>query len=567
MDERRSLAIQMLFGIVLCLRYGSNITTWNSKEVFILAATDGIQNLNIPPYVLCADSDSEASYLDLPDSQGILEESQLPPSKTFTRMAKVLLEIGLGECLDDLDTDTGGNGQQLWGELRKMVLISKMPGLMDDTHGLDILPYIAAADCCLNFTRSYEFKAKALGKGLDNDTECAIVENILFDEIIPKLCQKSCAPKISSMDAILKVRTQVKASPAAENRFRRQHSAIQRSVNVQSCQQRVYSSRVEDWAKGFFTNLEDFHDSFSSFVKRNEDSSKPPIRVAIIDTGIDKNHVEIIFDGKHIKDEWCFSYVGSASDFHDYNGHGTHCTSLVQKVAPDAEIYVLKVFSGNEFNLEEAGNIPKAIRHATEVWDVDIISMSFGFQLQSSKTNMKRWMEIQQEISRAIDSSHRQLFFAAAANEGENQPRAFPSTHPLVFCVHASDGNGNDSGINPFHEHAENNVMTLGVGITLLDDDEEVIKDGTSFATAIAAGLAASILDLTSRVSQLEDESKAALRTKRGMRMLFRHMSGPDKWNPRPFVVPWNYWEHSFWNNNPRGLDKIWAELDSIFNN
>lgn len=108
--------------------------------------------------------------------------------------------------------------------------------------------------------------------------------------------------------------------------------------------------------------MEDFHKSFNRFVDEHGQPPDKPIRIAILDTGIDKHHVGIDFDGVHMKDEWCCSFVDGSHNFHDEDGHGTHCASLLRKIAPDAEIYILKVFSRNEFDLKEARNISKVRR-------------------------------------------------------------------------------------------------------------------------------------------------------------------------------------------------------------
>lgn len=196
--------------------------------------------------------------------------------------------------------------------------------------------------------------------------------------------------------------------------------------------------------------------------------------------------------------------------------------------------------------------------------------MSFGLQLPYSSADMPEWRQIKSEIEREINLARPRLLFAAASNEGKNQPRAFPSTIPSVFCVHASDGNGNDSGINPHHGDAQNNIMILGTGIRMYDEvaDDFVYKEGTSFATAIAAGVAACVLDLTSRVpiGQLCKRSKAMLKTHEGMQVLFRHMSGPERRKPCPFTVPWNFWIPKYWTVDSRGLDRTWSQLDSDFN-
>lgn len=108
--------------------------------------------------------------------------------------------------------------------------------------------------------------------------------------------------------------------------------------------------------------MEDFHKSFNRYVNEYGHPPDEPIRIAILDTGIDKQHVGVDFDGVHMKDEWCCSFVDGAQNFHDEDGHGTHCASLLRKIAPDAEIYILKVFSRNEFDLKQARNISKVRR-------------------------------------------------------------------------------------------------------------------------------------------------------------------------------------------------------------
>lgn len=59
-------------------------------------------------------------------------------------------------------------------------------------------------------------------------------------------------------------------------------------------------------------------------VDRLREIDPPPIAVAIVDTGVDKNH-EILRDNfKGAKD-----FTGSAYGFADRNGHGTHCSGTV----------------------------------------------------------------------------------------------------------------------------------------------------------------------------------------------------------------------------------------------
>ncbi|KAF6824565.1 hypothetical protein CPLU01_10763 [Colletotrichum plurivorum] len=480
--EKISLAVQILLGV---LRYGSNMATWDSNKVFILA-TNGVHTLKEPPYISIVEGDAGASYLDLPNFQDSFELMH-PPSRTFTKIAKLLIEIGLGECVSKAHMDTDGDSYKLWQRLTKG---SSTAGKRPGTEHLS-------------------------SQKVSNPSQRKIVT--LFDA-------SSQIPE---------------ASP------------------------------LVDHAVNFFAYLDEFQFSFESFLERETMGGKTnqPIRIAILDTGVSEGSKDIIFDNARMKEDWCFNFVDGNYDVHDSDGHGTHCATLLRRTAPNAKIYVAKVFSRNEFDLKQAGNIRKAIDHAIQKWKVDVISMSFGLQYPSLDADMERWREIRGGIESVIESRRSPLFFAAAANQGHNEPRAFPSCHPSVFCVHASDGLGKDCGINPHHQNAENNIMTLGTGIMLYDDKKDafVPKVGTSFATAIAAGMVASILDLTSRVPQLTERSKEALKTRAGMETLFKLMSESDMPDGRRYVVPWKYWKRGFWNGNRRGLDEIWANLDSKF--
>jgi subtilisin family serine protease len=99
--------------------------------------------------------------------------------------------------------------------------------------------------------------------------------------------------------------------------------------------------------------------------------------------------------------------------------------------------------------------------------------------------------EVHDDIQDAIKTS---VLFAAASNGGGNGERTFPATYSGVFCIHASDGKGNDcGGINPSTESFSDSWTTLGVAIPF--DDQSVCKSGTSYAAPIAAGTIANVFD------------------------------------------------------------------------
>jgi Subtilase family len=170
------------------------------------------------------------------------------------------------------------------------------------------------------------------------------------------------------------------------------------------------------------------------------------------------------------------------------------------------------------------------------------------------------------------------IMFAAASNNGKNGRRVFPARYdPWVICVHASDGKGHDCGINPPTESGAN-FTTLGMGLELLERRwvsagrtrqatyKKVYKSGTSFATPIAAGVTATVLDLAARVSAIEDRTKKKLKRCEEMRKVLRLMSIPkhDFGDQYCFLAPWNHWaEH--WQADEAKCRTAWDSINLLF--
>lgn len=117
--------------------------------------------------------------------------------------------------------------------------------------------------------------------------------------------------------------------------------------------------------------------------------------------------------------------------------------------------------------------------------------MSFGFT--------QRIPAIEQAISRAVaDTAGHILFFAAAANEGGNQTELFPARLDTVIPIRATDHNGTPQWFNPPTDLLRRlNFMTLGTEVAsawLSSHPGDKCQTGTSVATPIAAGIAATIL-------------------------------------------------------------------------
>jgi len=73
------------------------------------------------------------------------------------------------------------------------------------------------------------------------------------------------------------------------------------------------------------------------------------VKIAILDTGLNKHHPkvdELLKQPKRelrIKTKECKSWVDGPWD-EDSDGHGTACAMIAHKVAPNADIYIARIF-------------------------------------------------------------------------------------------------------------------------------------------------------------------------------------------------------------------------------
>ena len=124
--------------------------------------------------------------------------------------------------------------------------------------------------------------------------------------------------------------------------------------------------------------------------------------------------------------------------------------------------------------------------------NVDIITMSFG--LEEEHGGMQK--AIIEAYSKNI------LMFAAASNEGGNRIVTYPARKEQVICIYATDGKGEPYRSNPTPIGNSYRFATLGEGVKSAwpkglkkGAAPEQRMTGTSFATPIAAGIAACLLE------------------------------------------------------------------------
>ena len=103
--------------------------------------------------------------------------------------------------------------------------------------------------------------------------------------------------------------------------------------------------------------------SIYPYVGLNSDCDEP-VRIAILDSGLDPEHPSINEDQQLpnpcIKEVRSFVHGTEPYDVRDEIGHGTHALGLLLKVAPRAEIYVARIAGQKTLDSNTYDDIAKA---------------------------------------------------------------------------------------------------------------------------------------------------------------------------------------------------------------
>lgn len=235
--------------------------------------------------------------------------------------------------------------------------------------------------------------------------------------------------------------------------------------------------------------------------------------IAVIDTGIDRNHPDIrdhiwIDSGEVpgdsidndndglIDDVFGWNFFDSTQDTMELRasaqtsiaGHGTFIAGLIALIAPSAKIMPIRAFSPD--GVSDAFSVAQGIKYAVD-HGARVINLSFG---STEDTPV---------MHDAVTYAHQRgvLLVAAVGNEGKGNDTApqFPANWSLeVMGIAALDDNNRKAGFSNYGSHVS--VSAPGVNLISLYPQLNNVPDyatwsGTSFAAPLASAQAALILE------------------------------------------------------------------------
>ena len=208
------------------------------------------------------------------------------------------------------------------------------------------------------------------------------------------------------------------------------------------------------------------------------------VRVAVIDSGIEADHPALkgsVRGGVVVdSDRRTKAQVRFEPDDHprDFFGHGTACAGIIHGLAPEAELYSVRVFSRDlsSKGLQFAGGLRWAIEH-----DMQVVNLSLS-------TSRAEFFGLFHELADA--AYFKSVNLVSAVN---NIPApSYPSLYSSVISVAAHEGH------DPF-TYYYNPTPPVEFGAPGIDvevawmDKSYAISTGNSFAAPHIAGLVALI--------------------------------------------------------------------------
>ena len=204
------------------------------------------------------------------------------------------------------------------------------------------------------------------------------------------------------------------------------------------------------------------------------------VRVAVVDSGIEHDHPAV---GSAVRSGVVVEYDEQAPHQHridpdpvpvDVSGHGTACAGIIHALAPDAELYSVRVL-GRDMRgrgIQFAAGLDWAIDNKMQV-----VNMSLS-------TSRQEYFALLHEL--ADDAYFKNIVLVSAVN---NVPSpSFPSTYSSVFSVAAHEGK--DPFTFYYNPSPPVEFGAPGIDVRVaLNNKQWMTSTGNSFAAPHIAGI------------------------------------------------------------------------------
>lgn len=196
------------------------------------------------------------------------------------------------------------------------------------------------------------------------------------------------------------------------------------------------------------------------------------IKVAVIDTGGNNFQGKLTIKGG-------YNCIDKSNNYHDEEGHGTSVSSIILNVAPECDIYEVKI----DLSILNETAIKQAIEGVRWCIDnkMDIINMSFEFPSYESD-------ELEAVCSEANKKGI--MLICAAGNTNINSYLSIPAQYDSTFSISNVDKNNVISKTSSYSFGID--FCCYGENVVALDKSgESVVLSGSSFSAAMASGIIA----------------------------------------------------------------------------
>lgn len=200
------------------------------------------------------------------------------------------------------------------------------------------------------------------------------------------------------------------------------------------------------------------------------------IRIAVIDTGIQKDHPRFANTTIEIKDN--SNVIDEDSDIDDDVGHGTHIAGIIAKNTPNSIIIPFKIVNKDGGKLSD---IIKAIDLAINA-NAQVINMSLGVADESAS--------LEEILEKATEQ---EIIIVAAAGNFSSSDEFYPAAYDETIAVAATYYSGKKLDSSNYGDWVD--VAAKGYHVySSIPDSDYGFKNGTSQAAAAVTAKIAELL-------------------------------------------------------------------------